>query len=214
MDSILLSRLVEDGRRYWQMRIAEGANDRGFRIGGLPPKGVKPKTVLESTQYFGTFPITGPQGLEEMSLFVSFEYLDVEDPLFITEHIGRALGPESGAFECVFHAPAPRAGRSGLASELQGYAVSVEKESLDVPGAEGGGVPHKIGGIAPLEYERPSTRKLADDLLREGYVHLLQWSFPGYGDCDVQGEWAFHNYTLHLYLKPEGGSYAWRALLV
>jgi len=193
------------------MHIAEGDSTTGFRIGGAPPVGVCPKFVNEGTQYFGTFPISGDKA-EEMSIFCSLNCDDPEDPCFVTRQINQALGPE--IIECVFHHPARRAIRSGFRSELQGYPVKFGKEAMQDPADPSAGPPHQIGGIPFLEYDHPRARKASADLLQMGYLYLMRWTFPGSGDCLVKGEWPFHNFTFHLYLKITGQGYDCRALLV
>jgi hypothetical protein len=196
------------------MHIVEGDSSTGFRVGGLPPVGVKPSYTNELTQYFGTFPIAGHQE-EEISIFTSFEYLDPDDPFFFTRHINKPLGAESEVLQCVFHKPEKRAKKSSFASELQGYAVKVDKESIDNPEDAASGVPHKIGGVPFLRHYHPDARKASSDLLNSGYIHFLQWSGPvGKWDCKVKGKWAFPNYRFNLYLKQTKDSYEYRALLV
>lgn len=194
------------------MHIAEGDSSLGFRIGGLPPLGIAPEFPNERTQYFGTFPIFDGE-LQEMSIFCSFDYRDPKDPCFITRNIHRAIGSE--VVQCLLHPAAERSKESPFPSELEAYRVMVGQETTE-PQDLGEGVPHKIGGLPFLEYDHPSARGVSADLLGDGYLHLLQWSFPspGAGDCRVKGSWPFANYAFHLYLKVTEGGFDHRVLLV
>ncbi len=91
MHSILLKEVVSNVRKCWPMNIAREDRTTGFRIGGLPPEAAKPSFVSAQTHYFGTFPITGERE-EELSIFYSLNYLDVNDPAIITRNINRPLG--------------------------------------------------------------------------------------------------------------------------
>lgn len=113
--------------------------------------------------------------------------------------------------QCVFHERAPRCKDTRLVSDLNGYGVSVGPELLDDPEDNKGGVPHKIGGI-PCVY--PKFKTITDSFLNTGYFHLLQWAFPGKGDCAVKGEWPFADYLFHLFLKETKDGYDYRVLLV
>jgi hypothetical protein len=209
MHSILLHRIISDARRYWPMHIVEGGENAGFRIGGMSPISVYPERMTEQTHYFGTFPFSGDRDVE-LSIFCSFDY-NVASPLFITKHIHKPLDRDSDVIQCVFHQPSPRGNNPKLASEFEAYGVDVGPESVDEIEDERGGVPHKIGGI-PFLY--PKFRGISDSLVNEGYCHLLQWAFPGGGDCLVKGEWPFADYMFHLYLRAFKDGYDYKALLV
>jgi hypothetical protein len=210
MRSILLNRIISDARRYWPMHIVEGGESVGFRIGGMPPINVSPKRISERTHYFGTFPISGSRDVE-LSIFSSFDYVSFASPVFIGRHIHKLIDWDSEAIQCVFHEPAPRGDDPRLASELTGYGINVAPEFLDDIEDERSGVPHKIGGI-PFLY--PKLRGISDGLLTAGYCHLLQWAFPGKGDCLVKGPWPFADYMFHLYLRASKSGYDYKAILV
>jgi hypothetical protein len=209
MRAILFNKITSNAHRYWPMQIAEGDSDTGFQIGGMPPVDVKPKLVTERTQYFGTFPISGIQD-GELSIFCSFDYTDINSSFLITRHIHKPVDQSVEVIQCVFH-PSSRQGKdSTLASDLNGYAVNVGPEALDIED-EKGWVPHKIGGIAFLY---PKFKGISVRLQDAGYFHLLQWVFPGKGDCAVKGEWPFADYHFHLFAKKSKGGYDYRTLLV
>lgn len=206
----MLTNLASDARKCWPMHIAEGDSSLGARIGGLPPAGIVPESPNERTQYFGTFPIS--EGTtEEMSIFCAFDYLDHKNPCFFTRNIHKAIGAE--LVQCLFHPAAARAEDAPFRSELQAYRVTVGPETRD-PEDPSTGVPHKIGGLPFLEYDHPSARGVSADLLADGYLHFLQWSTPGVGDCRVKGNWPFPNLSFHLYLKPTEGGLDHKVLLV
>ena len=207
MNAIPLNEIKSNPRKYWPMRIVGGENSAGFRIGGLPPAGVRPKKVCESTHYFGTFPVADGPG-EELSIFTSINCSDVNHPFFITNNINILLDQNSGIIECIFHKPSKRAEGPDFASELCGYAVSAGAEALSDP--EKPAAPHMIGGL-PFFY--PKQRAALDEL-DPGYVHLLQWCCPGFGDCSVKGRWPFHDYRFNLYLKSSKDAYDFKAILV
>ena len=209
----MLNSLASNARKYWAMHIADDVSRAGFRVGGLPPGGVTPTFVNELTQYFGTFPITDSRD-QEMSIFCSFDYLDPESANFITRNIEKPLDAGSEVIECVFHNPSMRSENSDLASELHAYSVSVGAQSIDDPENETCGVPHKIGGIAFLRNSSARARKASSDLAEAGYIHVLQFGYPGPRDCKVKGAWPFHNYRFHLYLRESGEHYEYKALLV
>ncbi len=213
MDSISLTHLALTARRYWPMHIASGDSAAGFRIGGAPPVGVTPEHPKEWTQYFGTFPISIGNGkAQEMSIFCSFNYDDPDDPCFITDHIYKALVGD--VVQCVFHSPARRAKESQFRSELDAYRVEIGKDVADDFADESGGAPHQIGGVPFFQDEHPRVRKTSADLFEMGYLYALRWSFPGGGDCAVRGNWPFHNYSFHVYLKMTDQGFDYRAMLV
>lgn len=196
------------------MQIVESSSEVGFRIGGTPPVGVKPTFRNDLTHYFGTFPITGYR-YAELSIFCSFNYLDPSDPSFITRHTRRVIGSDSRVVECVFCKPAKRTRHSSIASELQGYTIRVGGERIDsLENDLSSNAAHKIGGIPFLSHEGTAIRRMSDGLLTSGYVHLLQWSYPGPSDCDVIGEWPFHDYIFHLYVKQTEEGYDYKTMLV
>ena len=192
------------------MHIAEGGESVGFRIGGLPPVNVSPKRITERTHYFGTFPISGDRDVE-LSIFCSFDYGSFTSPIFITRHIHKLIDEDSEVIQCVFHEPSPRGDNPRLASELRAYGINVGPEVLDDVEGERGGVPHMVGGI-PFLY--PKFKGMSDDILKAGYFHLLQWAFPGKGDCLVEGAWPFADYRFHLFLRVSTSGYDYKALLV
>jgi hypothetical protein len=210
MRAILYNKIISNARRYWPMHIVEGDASSGFRIGGVPPAGAKPEQANERTRYFGTFPISGGRD-GELSIFTSFDYTNSASAVFVTRNINRPLDGNSEVIQCVFHKPSERGGDPRLASDLNDYSVAIGPELLDNIEDEKGGVPHKVGGI-PFLY--PKYRDISDHLLDEGYCHLLQWAFPGKGDCVVRGAWPFHNYMFHLYIKDCGHNYKYKALLL
>jgi len=212
MRSILINRIISNPRVCWPMNITEGGGSEGFRIGGMPPINVEPKRITQWTHYFGTFPISVDRDREmELSIFTSFDYIDVDSSLFITKHIHKPVDGDSEVIQCVFHAPSPRDNDPKWASELQAYGVKISSEILEDSEDQSRRVPHKIGGM-PFLY--PKLSVISDGLFENGYFHLLQWAFPGKGDCLVKGAWPFHDYIFHLYLRTSGGEYECKALLV
>lgn len=205
----MLKQIISNARKYWPMHIGEGDGNTGFRIGGLPPIGLKPKLVSDLTQYFGTFPIFGDQD-EELSIFVAFDYLNRDSPSFIANNLWKPLGEDVPVIQCAFHAHSKRSEDASLASEFNGCAVNIGPESMDSVENEPGESAHRIGGT-PFFY--PKYAHIAAQLLSSGYVHVLQWGYPGKGDCSVKGEWPFANYRFHLYLRQKKEGYEYKALL-
>jgi len=189
------------------MQMVKGDNRSGFRIGGLPPVGVHPAFIHKLTRYFGTFPITGSEEVE-MSIFTTFEDYDHDSPFYFSVFICALYRNDSKMFQCVFHKPSPRAKKSEIKSDLEGCVIEVGRESEDDEGSS-----HMIGGVHFFEHYHPKVRETSAALLGEGFIRLLQLSFPGPQDTGVKGLWQFGNDALHLYIKETKGRYEYAALL-
>jgi hypothetical protein len=211
MKSILLSNLTKSPEKFWPMHLVEGETEIGFRVGGNPPVGVKPKHASDLTQYFGTFPITTTTDFE-LSVFTAFDYLSWKSPDSPTVNANIPLGSDSRVLQCVFHEPARRAKSSAMRSEIQGYTVKIDKPiTTDLRSDPNRGVPHMIGGIP---YYYPKYAGVAGEILNSGYFHLLNWNSPtGKWDCGVKGNWPFPNLRFDLYLKVNGSDLDYQVLL-
>jgi hypothetical protein len=186
---------------------------RDSESGGFLQSESRPLLSISAPIIFGTFPITDDRE-QEMSIFYSFEYLDFESSYFFARHLYKPLGAKSKVIECVFHKPSKRATKSKIASELHAYSLSAGKESMNEPEYAAEGVSHKIGGIAYSCEQCARARDAAANLINTGYIHVLDFGYPDSADCNVKGEWPFHNYHFHLYLRKSGELYEYQALLV
>jgi hypothetical protein len=209
----MLTSLESNALEFWSLRIARNDAATGGRIGGISPEGVEPAIKSEETRYFGTFPVDCAAEVE-VSIFYRFNHFDPDDPFFITQNARMAIDSTSEVLQCVFHGRSQRSVKPAIASELNGYEVAIGGKSLDSIEDKGFGVPHKIGGVPFFDHYPDHVRQLSRALIEAGYVHFLHWSYPGVGDCEVEGEWPFGDFGFHLYVKKTGRSYLHSAILV
>jgi hypothetical protein len=206
------SRLVSTSRR---LRIALEDSDAGPRIGGKPPEGIVPATVLPATRYFLTIPL-GNDGAMELSLFVSIDWDDqtcteATNRSNLWNNVSRLQAPDSPLMQCVIHQPAARSRAGSLASDLTGRSLIIEPEAPDVVVEPGGELLlcSKIGGRPYFYYGTVAYIEALNRLFEQGFCLFLQYTEGGYerGQPFMS---PFGEYTFHLLGKETAEGIVWR----
>lgn len=183
-------------------------------IGGGPPIGVKPSRIETTTCHLATL------GLEDgidVSLFSSFDYVARQSP-FNFFHATYKLHDQSNIIiQFVVHRRMPSFDMaSPLRSPLPrlGFVFGAQGIDPESPTVEALGNPaiytdHKVGGqpfFSQLEGEVGATLAL----LREGYIHLLQISFPSSHDSPIDADWPFGEAVFHVFAKKSKNGFEFR----
>ncbi|MBS2029625.1 MAG: hypothetical protein JST54_17110 [Deltaproteobacteria bacterium] len=179
-----------------------GARDssNGGRIGGMPPRGVRPPEVLAATHYFATVAISRRPALE-LSLFTSL------DPWGSSEVEGHGVlyDERSKLVQFVIHAPSPRLSRSSLRAAFSGHALKTLAKRDDPPFEVAARTSHKIGGF-PYFYDQRFTERW-QAVIAKGFLPALQFTFPSGNDPGLpSGNFPFFNSMLNIFSKrtPRG----------
>ena len=165
-----------------------------------------PPTVNPDTRYFATLPIDDEAELE-VSLFTTIAE-SLESDFFITDHINEVKTEDSPVVQFVVHPRSCRTQKNGLESEYSAQPLIVAQETAETQDDPSGD--HKMGGI-PFIFPRYVIEAVAT-LLADGYVHFLQFSYPGPDDAG-EGLWALGNRSLLVFVKPEAGNFRFKYVL-
>jgi hypothetical protein len=148
-----------------------------------------------------------------MSIFTRFEY-DPDDPDCIWRLSRRVFDQSNPFVEVLVHAPSKRARASRYGSDLPGYALRVGSPRSDLVTNLEGVVPYshsKLRG-GPVFYDATEdATALCQELLEQGFQHVLQLSFPNVEDAVVDGSWPFGEWIFHVFARVgqiEGGAQA------
>ena len=173
------------------------------RIGGRPPQGVYPATGTAS-HYFATVPF-----FRSPILLISIFVGSLVDLLNIK---GRVSAP--GVVVPIVHPPFPGGGDLQLASPLSAHWLEALQEVEDrMKNDEGNLVSrpgHKLGGRPHLIRERDGLLDELRQMDMGGFVHLIQFDFPGRMDAPVSGSWPFADGIFNLFGRPPFAPTDWR----
>jgi hypothetical protein len=162
------------------LTIGAGPSDRGPRLGGRAPAKTEPSDL--AFRYFFSVPLPGFEA-EEVSVFVH----PSSDALL------QACGALAGTAEVdvIRHGAEGRRDANGSNdSPITEHPLLVGEPQPDLTVEDGEKVPfsgHKMGGLPYFVHGEPSLEGPVHELLRSGYVHLVQIDFPG---CVFRSTWA------------------------
>ena len=165
-----------------------------------------PPTITPDTRYFATLPIDDEAELE-VSLFTSIA-TEIGDDRFLTRNINAVKAEDSAVVQFVVHPRSCRTQKDGLESEYSAQPLIVGHETPEIQDDSNGD--HKAGGTPCLF--RSDVIETVATLLADGYLHFLQFSYPGPDDAG-EGEWVLANYSLNVFAKPEVGNFRFRYVL-
>jgi hypothetical protein len=204
------------GRTFIPFRLKQEATP-GARcsIAGEPPTGVTPGWIDGNTRYLATL------GLEDgvdVSLFSTFDYRSQQSPFNFFSETYKLHDQSSALVQFVLHQQVRgRDTSSALKNELPalGFVFGAANTDPECPTVEALGNPaiytdHKVGG-QPFFSQLEGDVGAALDLLRSGYVHLLQLNMPSaVTDALVAGMWPFGESVFHVFAKKTGGIFEFR----
>lgn len=183
-------------------------------MGGEPPVDVVPSRVELMTRYLATL---GLQDDLDVSLFSTFDYESRQSPFYFFPATLQLHDESNALVQFVVHPrKSIRDAQSALRSSLPllGFVFGSSGTDPECPTIDDMGNPaiyedHKVGGQPFFNHlERDSGAAL--DLLRNGYVHLLQIDYPSNLDTLFDGNWPFGEYTFHVFAKKTDGSFEFR----
>ncbi len=180
------------------IRILGPDSASGPRLGGNPPAGVRPPVMQDSTRYFLTLVLDEASG-RELSLFNSFES---DFMAFLKKKYVIYRQDELSMVQAVVHDKSTRElEKSALTSHYEGRALMLEAEVPDEDGWLDSMIyqESKMGGYPFYYQNKESIRSAANELLSQGFVHLLQVSFPTSKDFLISGNWPYGPYILHVF---------------
>ena len=185
---------------FIRLHISQEDAQEGFRIGGLPPKNIKPKVLINNTKFLLTMPINDKC---EISVFHSFDFDGSNNPFSLSRTIYDHT--KNSVLQFVPHQPQKRAQSSDLLSELTSHKIEISDTLYSEKEFDGEFCYpyHKIGGIPFFRF--PLSESLidtCDELMDAGYFHLLQLAFPmGPEDGDIEGNWPFGENVFHVFIS-------------
>jgi hypothetical protein len=179
------------------------------RFGGNAPVGVSPPIVNSLTRYFATI-VLDLEEKQELSLFTSMDY-DEGSPTSLWVNTEKIHTADCSLVQCVIHECASRSSSTSCASDLRGHALETEAEISDIVVEPKGPLllPSKIGGRPYFYYGQPKYVAPINDLFSEGYILILQFTYPGPKEAP-KGEWPFFDFTFHLFAKETSDGITWR----
>jgi hypothetical protein len=174
--------------------IAVEDSKTGDRLGGHAPAETHPAIRDPKAVYFAT--LIFDEAGRELSIFL------VERSKYdLLKNCSQLMAADAGPVKLLLHSRSCRSTRNENASNLSGHRLIVEDEIQDL-GDESGAADHKIGGKPYYHHAYGKIIQETQQAMAAGYLHLLQFSFPGYRDADVQGDWPFGEYVFHIFGKP------------
>ena len=197
----------------FRLREENGLKSRCW-VGGEPPVGIAPNFANSFTRHLATL------GLEEridVSLFSTFDYSAQETPFGFFEASCMLHDESSALVQFVVHRPVvAREVGSPLKSELSalGFAFDAAKGDPESPTLQSFGnqqiyAGHKVGGV-PYFSQVVGEMEAVVKALADGYVHLLQISFPSNEDSMIRVDWPFGESVFHVFAKKDGDSITFR----
>lgn len=181
--------------------------EAGTRFGGRAPSGIRPKRATAATVYLATIPLARTP-VRDVSIFLT----ERQENTFLSEGGRLYVGSDLGPVEVVSHPRSERGAESLFHSRLSEKAIVLGAEDADwYTNDEGervliGG--HKIGG-RPALFKDWHLEEPVNDLLRCGYVQVLQLDFPSADDDVVSGDWPFGDGMFHLLGREPFGDSDW-----
>ncbi len=185
-------------------RIGNDDIESGPRLGGRPPDGIEPRSILEA-RYFATIPLrTDPN--EELSIFFPMR--------------GDVVAASSGVLhtnfiEVIVHPESTRGGSNNHRSPLPEHPLFLLPSRDDFFEDDEGQVVveshHKLGGRPFLIHDDPETERALRLLSAAGYHHIVQFDFPAGGDdAIIDGPWPFIDGMFHLFGRRNGEMWNWQ----
>ncbi|MDR2863516.1 MAG: hypothetical protein LBV54_06560 [Puniceicoccales bacterium] len=213
----LMNLYANHGRTFIPFSLKrEAASVARCSIAGVPPIGVAPDWVDGNTRYFATL------GLEDgvdVSLFFTFDCQSQQSPFYFFDGTYKLHDQSSALIQFVVHQQTRgRDTSSALKNELPalGFVFGEPNTEPECPIVEALSnltiySEHKVGGV-PLFSQIEGDVDAAFDLLRNGYVHLLQLNMPSAATEDtlVDGTWPFGELVFHIFAKKAGGVFSFR----
>lgn len=164
------------------------------KLGGRPPKGIKPKHNRIPLKYFATIKIS-----EEANLFVSLFVADFENLLSVRGKLNQA-----GLVEVIIHQPSERENSSEFCSQISEHDLQILPLRSDTQTVDGETIVfsgHKVGGYPYLIRERHNLKNEIDRLFEDRFQQIVQIDFPGNQDDTVSGDWFFGDGIFSLFGK-------------
>ena len=183
-------------------------------IGGEPPVGIVPSRIAHITRYLATLELE--EGLN-VSLFSTFDYSAQETPLGFFGASCTLHDESSALVQFVVHRPVDGLDKeSPLKSELPrlGFVFGAAKTDPSSPTLQSLGnqqiyAGHKVGGV-PYFSQIVEEMGAVPQALAEGYIHLLQVSFPSNEDSMIRVDWPFCESVFHVFAKKTKGVFEFR----
>lgn len=189
--------------RYFPLRIGDSDLGSGARIGGRPPEGVVPPVITPHTRYFATLPLdTNPE--LEVSLFTSIAPSS-DDDLCLSFHLNEVKAEDSPVVQFVYHPGSCRSQKDGLNAEYSAQSLVIGEETTE--NFDDQYVGHRIGGTPFIL--RHAVVECVANLLDEGFVHYVQFAYPGPYDAG-NGLWVLGNTFLSVFAKSDGRYFRFR----
>lgn len=197
------------GRTFIPFRLKqEAASSAEGSIAGEPPTGITPDRINGNTRYLATLALE--DGVD-VSLFSTFDYQSQQSPFNFFRGTYKLHDQSSALIQFVVHQHVrSRDASSALKHELPalGFVFGAPGTDPECPAVEALGNPaiytdHKIGGqpfFSQLEGDVDSTL----ELMRDGFVHLLQLLYPSNEDSMFRGKWPFGESVFHVFAKKQG----------
>lgn len=207
---------ADHGRTFIPFRLKrEAAPDARCSILGEPPEGVRPAWIEEKTRYFATLGLV--DGID-VSLFTTFDHQSEQSPFNFFSGTYRLHDQSSLLVQFVVHQRAsgrdPTSALNHESSAL-GFVFGTPGTDPECPTVEALGnqaiyADHKVGG-QPSFSQLEGDVGIALELLRSGYVHLLQLNMPSAAtDALVRGMWMFGESVFHVFAKKSGSTFEFR----
>jgi hypothetical protein len=183
----------------YRMAEAHSGVSYGPRLGGTAPEKFDSARLNKSMQYFLSFPLKTSPDLHA-SVFLTNDTCSFFDDRNMLHSDDRLI--------VIPHSPQPSGKLKKYASIFNPCAIVVGEQTLDT---RDDGLPeagHKIGGAPYCTNEKEFTAGM--ELLRRGYLHVLQLDFPGPGE-NISGSWPFGEGIFNLFWEPpfKSGKYLW-----
>jgi hypothetical protein len=192
---------------YVPFRLREARTDDAHWIGGDAAAGVEPPVAEALTRHLLTLRLSEDAAV---SVFTTFNYDAGQGPWAFCKGFNTLFDESAFIIQCVTHAPAPRATeRTPWRAEFT--VVGLEFGTLTDEAAEEVYEDHKVWGVPYVEHEEGRiSEAMARAMSVEGFVHVLQLTFPGYEDANVKGDWPFGGVTFHLLARRVGEGIQYR----
>lgn len=190
--------------------IGDGSSLFGSRIGGAQPEGVF-SVHAQKAYYLLTIPLE-EDGSAEVSIFLHPDWDDI-----MSDHSRILYSQEDLWVELIVHGPSLRSTENRCQLLLTPHpllfgTVEPDRQGDDLNIYDEPGAPlrqHKVGGSP---YYVRHQAKLVDAIVEvkeRGYRQLLQLTFPGPRDADIDGDWPFADGNFYLFFKYSEGQYHW-----
>lgn len=196
------------GLKYIPVRLRHEQTEiaRNF-MGGAPKRGVAPPLLEPATKHLCTLGLV--EGLD-VSLFSTFDYNSQDSPYSFFNATYKLHDQSNSLVQFVVHPmETQRNDQSPLKNSIKALELVLGQARSDPPcesvedlGAAAIYSDHKIGGVPYFNQIEGEVGKSLR-LLRNGFVHLLQITFPSKADSLTTGNWPLGESAFHVFARRE-----------